>query len=110
MLDKTRLGAGVIHRSLKAVGETYRSNQYYVAVSHPVADKVVLMPPTPIWMPTAARPMPSCCPWGQLFVQQAHQGLRPGGHGTQTMPMWATASLGARLQPPRPAWARARWA
>lgn len=42
MLNKTRLGAGVIHRSLKAVGETYRSNQYYVAVSHPVAEKVVL--------------------------------------------------------------------
>lgn len=42
MLNKTRLGAGVIHRSLKAVGETYRSNQYYVAASHPVADKVVL--------------------------------------------------------------------
>lgn len=42
MLDKTRLGAGVLHRNLKAVGETYRSNQYYVAVSHPVAEKVVL--------------------------------------------------------------------
>ncbi|MFC4621135.1 porin [Comamonas nitrativorans] len=42
LLDKTRLGAGVIHRSLKAVGETYRSNQYYLAASHPVTDRVVL--------------------------------------------------------------------
>ncbi len=42
MLNKMRRAPGVIHRSLKAVGETYRSNQYYVAASHPVADKVVL--------------------------------------------------------------------
>ena len=42
MLDKTRVGAGVLHRSLKAVGETYRSNQYYVAVSHPISQQVVV--------------------------------------------------------------------
>lgn len=42
MLDKTRLGAGVIHRELKAVGETYRSNQYYIAASHPLNNSVVL--------------------------------------------------------------------
>lgn len=42
MLDKTRLGAGVVHRNLKAVGETYRSNQYYIAASHPVTDRVVV--------------------------------------------------------------------
>lgn len=42
MLDKTRLGAGVIHRQLHAANETYRSDQYYVGVSQPVTPAVVI--------------------------------------------------------------------
>ncbi|WP_276807823.1 porin [Castellaniella defragrans] len=42
MVGGTRLGAGVIRRELEAVGETYRSNQYYAAVSHPLTRAVTL--------------------------------------------------------------------
>lgn len=42
MLGQTRLGAGVIHHQLHAANEKYRSDQYYVAVSHPVTQAVVL--------------------------------------------------------------------
>lgn len=42
MLGDTRLGAGVIHRQLRATNATYRSDQYYVGVSYPVTPAVVV--------------------------------------------------------------------
>lgn len=43
MLGQTRLGAGMIHRELTgAANGTYKSDQYYVAVSHPVTPNVVV--------------------------------------------------------------------
>lgn len=42
MLGKSRLGAGVVRRELKAVNETYRSKQYWLAVSHPLTQALVL--------------------------------------------------------------------
>jgi predicted porin len=42
LLGKARWGAGVIRRQLKAVSETYRSNQYYVAASYPLAAPFIL--------------------------------------------------------------------
>ena len=38
----TRTSDYVIRRELEAVGETYRSNQYYAAVSHPLTRAVTL--------------------------------------------------------------------
>lgn len=42
LIGPGRVGAGVIRRQLKTASETYRSNQYYVAASYPLASQFVL--------------------------------------------------------------------
>ncbi|MDH5857189.1 porin [Lampropedia aestuarii] len=42
MLNTTRFGGGVIHRELRSVNETFRSDQYFLGVRQPLSASIVL--------------------------------------------------------------------